>query len=209
MSGPRVRKTRDERREQILSCASKVFREHPYEQVSSGDLAAAAGVSRGLLNHYFGTKRELYLAVVGRMLESPGIHVPSYVAGASVRDRVAESVTMWLDLLERSSSTWLAVLDRASSGGDAEMRRLLEDAREGVIERLTEVIGLASAAADHPEIKGALGAFSGFAEAASREWLRHGRLSRPQIHQLLESALFNLIEVAIPQLLAPAAVTAP
>jgi len=51
----------DVRREQILTAAAKLFGERPYSAISTTELAEAAGVTRGLLHHYFGTKRDLYL----------------------------------------------------------------------------------------------------------------------------------------------------
>ncbi|HZY75057.1 MAG TPA: helix-turn-helix domain-containing protein, partial [Jatrophihabitantaceae bacterium] len=63
----------DERREQILDCAVRLFGERPYAAVSTTDIARAAGVARGLLNHYFGTKRDLYLEVVKAMVQMPDV----------------------------------------------------------------------------------------------------------------------------------------
>jgi AcrR family transcriptional regulator len=203
MSGQRIRKDYDERREQILNCARRLFQERSYEQVSTADLAAAAGVSRGLLNHYFGTKRELYLAAVERMLKAPSFHVPAYVAGASVRDRVAESVSAWLDLLEHNTETWLTVLERVSMGGDQVLADMLEESREQVVDRVTEVVGLSGQAAAHPEIRAALRGFAGFAEVVSREWLRQHRLTRDQARILLEGTLLQLVETLIPALVEP------
>jgi AcrR family transcriptional regulator len=47
----------DARREQILSVAIRLFGSKPYAEVSTTDVARDAGVARGLVNHYFGTKR--------------------------------------------------------------------------------------------------------------------------------------------------------
>ncbi|MBO2461057.1 MULTISPECIES: TetR/AcrR family transcriptional regulator [Actinomadura] len=199
----RVRKDRDERREQILVCARELFSERPYEEVSNTEIAAVAGVSRGLLNHYFGTKRELYLAVVERMLHIPPVPVPAYEPGASVRERVTESITGWLELLERNAGTWLVALDMAAgSAGDDDLARLVDAAREGAVDHITEVVGLSRLAAEHPEVRSALRGFSGMAEAATREWLRHGRLTRAQAHVLLEDTLMHLIEETVPKMTA-------
>ncbi|MWA04682.1 TetR family transcriptional regulator [Actinomadura sp. LD22] len=199
----RVRKDRDERREQILVCARELFSERPYEEVSNTEIAAVAGVSRGLLNHYFGTKRELYLAVVERMLDIPPVPVPAYEPGASVRERVTESITGWLELLERNAGTWLVALDMAAgTAGDDDLARLVDAAREGAVDHITEVVGLARLAAEHPEVRSALRGFSGMAEAATREWLRHGRLTRPQVHLLLEETLMHLIGETVPKMTA-------
>ncbi|WP_433136473.1 TetR/AcrR family transcriptional regulator [Actinomadura nitritigenes] len=199
----RVRKDRDERREQILVCARELFSERPYEEVSNTEIAAVAGVSRGLLNHYFGTKRELYLAVVERMLHIPPVPVPAYEPGASVRERVTESITGWLELLERNAGTWLVALDMAAgTAGDDDLARLVDAAREGAVDHITEVVGLSRLAAEHPEVRSALRGFSGMAEAATREWLRHGRLTRAQVHLLLEETIMHLIEETVPRMTA-------
>jgi AcrR family transcriptional regulator len=54
----------DERRAQILACARRLFSERHYDAVPTEEIAREAGVARGLLHHYFGTKRELFLSVV-------------------------------------------------------------------------------------------------------------------------------------------------
>jgi AcrR family transcriptional regulator len=64
---PRVARTRvrldnDARRAQLLELGAKIFSEKTYDEVSIDDLARAAGISKGLLYHYYPTKRDLYLA---------------------------------------------------------------------------------------------------------------------------------------------------
>ncbi|MBT2225713.1 TetR/AcrR family transcriptional regulator [Nonomuraea sp. NEAU-A123] len=188
----------DDRRQQILDRARTMFRERPYGEVSNTEIAAAAGVSRGLLNHYFGTKRELYLAAVAELLSVPPVPVPEYVEGASVRDRVCESVHGWLELLERNQETWLAAL---GTGGDPELERIVDAARERVVDHIIEVVGLGPVARSRPEVRGMLRGFSGMAEATSSEWLRRGRLTRHQVHVFLEEALVGLLVDIIPRVL--------
>src|SRR3981189_2802933 len=54
----------DARRAQLIEGATERLGQRPYEQVSVEDIADAAGVSRGLLYHYFPGKRSLYVAVI-------------------------------------------------------------------------------------------------------------------------------------------------
>ncbi|MFB4319534.1 TetR/AcrR family transcriptional regulator [Actinomadura sp. 21ATH] len=196
----RVRKEPDERRDQILACARALFSSRPYGTVSNTEIAAAAGVSRGLLNHYFGTKRELYLAAVTEMMSVPPIPVPSCAAGASVRERVGHSIDAWLELLDRNRETWIAALDMNSSGGDAELDAILEEARDRAVGHMTEVVGLTALSREHAEVRSAFRAYSGMAEATSREWLKQGRLTRAQVHLLLQEVLLNLVEEVVPRL---------
>lgn len=198
----RVRKGRDERREQILVCAGRLFSERPFQEISNTEIAAAAGVSRGLLNHYFGTKRELYLAVISRLMSVPPVPVPDYVAGASVRQRVTESITGWLELLERNPQTWLTAVELSGGGGDPQLDQILEKARERAVDQIIEVVGLGPQAQAHPEVRSALRGYSGMAETMTREWLKKQRLTRPQVHLFLEEILLHLIEEVIPALTA-------
>src|SRR3954452_11218080 len=85
----------DERREQILDCAVRLFGERPYSAVSTTEIAQQAGVARGLLNHYFGTKRDLYLEVVRQMVLMPDMF--SAVTSGSTEERVEQSVEWFLD----------------------------------------------------------------------------------------------------------------
>lgn len=62
MAGKQGERTRrrlstEERREQLLSVGARLFSESPYDEVWIEQVAEIAGVSRGLLYHYFPTKR--------------------------------------------------------------------------------------------------------------------------------------------------------
>jgi AcrR family transcriptional regulator len=52
----RQRLSPERRREQLLQIGARLFAEHPYEDVWIEEVAELAGVSRGLLYHYFPTK---------------------------------------------------------------------------------------------------------------------------------------------------------
>src|ERR1043166_5940608 len=58
----RIRLETDERRAQLLALARKAFSDRSYDEVSIDDLAREARISKGLLYHYFPTKRDLYVA---------------------------------------------------------------------------------------------------------------------------------------------------
>src|SRR3954471_3691509 len=94
----------DARREQILECAVRLFGERPYASVSTTDIAREAGVARGLLNHYFGTKRDLYLEVVREMVVLPELDDAAAVSGP-LRSRVQRSVDWFLDTVSVHAKT--------------------------------------------------------------------------------------------------------
>lgn len=45
----------------IINAALHIFAENDYKKASTEDIARLAGISKGLLFHYFGSKKELYL----------------------------------------------------------------------------------------------------------------------------------------------------
>lgn len=60
---------RGARKEQILDAAAKVFAEKGLASTKIGDLAAAAGVSQGLLYRYFSDREDVFAALVERSVE--------------------------------------------------------------------------------------------------------------------------------------------
>src|SRR4249920_2344031 len=66
-SAPRTRLELDERRVQLLEFGKHFFANHAYDDVSMDEVAAAAGVSKGLLFHYFKSKREFYVETIRAM----------------------------------------------------------------------------------------------------------------------------------------------
>ncbi len=57
------------RREAILSASYDLFGEKSYDKVSLSDIAARAGISKSLLQHYFTQKIEIVKTMLGELLE--------------------------------------------------------------------------------------------------------------------------------------------
>src|SRR5882724_4225849 len=60
------RKTKDERREDILDAAMTVFASDGLKGASTDEIARVAGISQPYVFRLFGTKKELFMAVVAR-----------------------------------------------------------------------------------------------------------------------------------------------
>ena len=189
----------EERRQQILDCARRLFSERPYSAVSTTDIAKEAGVARGLLNHYFGTKRELYLEVVRSLMRMPTNPVPLQAPGRGVDVVIAESVERWLQMLEHNRGTWLAAIGARGLGRDVEVEAILDEARERAVDRLIEALQTYEAATAPPELRATIRAYSGFAETASAEWLERGRLTREQLATLLVQGFLSIVKDVLPQ----------
>jgi AcrR family transcriptional regulator len=59
----------EESRHKIIEAALREFGEHGYDGASTNQICQAAGISKGLLYHYFKSKENLFLAVCSRCVE--------------------------------------------------------------------------------------------------------------------------------------------
>lgn len=172
-----------DRREQILGVARELFAAQPYAAVSTAQIADAAGVRRGLLNHYFGTKRELYLEVVRDMVRVPSPPVPEQLAGRALGEVWAEVLDNWLTMVDRNDGLWLAAMR------DPELAEILDAARDASIRNILRIAGAPATPRNL-----ALGRmFGATAETATVEWLARERLDRAEVTDLLNRALLILV----------------
>jgi AcrR family transcriptional regulator len=155
-ASPRSRLDHDQRRRQILDCAASLLAARPYGEVSMEDVAAAAGVTRGLLHHYFGTKRDLHLELMRDMLRAIPVPVPEFVRDATPEQRLAQSVDRWLDAIWRNRRMWLATLGGAGLGRDPEAERIWDRARDMSVDSMIGVLGLGPATLASDALRGAV-----------------------------------------------------
>ncbi|MEU6643337.1 TetR/AcrR family transcriptional regulator [Saccharomonospora sp. NPDC046836] len=197
-SAPRWRRLGpDQRKEQIFACAAELFGERPYADVSTSDIAARAGVARGLINHYFGTKRELYLTVVRRALTVPHFAVTRLPAGPQ-EERIDAAVDWFLDMVSKQGKMWLAAITPEGIGRDVEVERILDEADRESADRVLEAMGFEPGDPRWNEYNALVRAYGGMVKAAGREWLVRGALDRAQVHTLLSSVLRTLVTEVLP-----------
>lgn len=71
----------DDKRQKILAASIAEFAEHGYENASTNRIVVAAGISKGLLFHYFGSKKRLFLFVLGHIINILMAKMNTYSAG--------------------------------------------------------------------------------------------------------------------------------
>ncbi len=201
-AAPRWRRLEpDARREQILDCAVRLFGERPYAAVSTTEIAARAGVARGLLNHYFGTKRDLYLQVVRRLVTLPDA-ADVLPAGGTMASRAEGAVTWFLDAMTAYGPTFIAVTGAEGVGTDPQVEQILAEADDAAARKILVALQLpADLGAEHH--LAAIRAYGGMVKAAVREWLGRGSMTREQAQLLLTRALVGLVRDVLPELSPP------
>ncbi|MEU4562654.1 TetR/AcrR family transcriptional regulator [Actinoplanes sp. NPDC023936] len=187
----------DTRRGEILTVAVRLFGRRPYSDVSTTDVARAAGVARGLVNHYFGTKKDLYLEVVRVMLTVPAVALEQIPRDEPLEQRVDAIVNWFLDVVSRHSTSWLAAVNAGGMAGDAEVDAVIAEAIDVAADDVLDAVGLGDGASE--ALRGMARSYVGLAVFTGREWLQRGVLSREQVHALLATTLLNLVERVFPR----------
>lgn len=196
---PRFRRFEpDARREQLLEVAVRRFGERPYSAVSTREIAEEAGIARGLLNHYFGSKRDLYLEVVRRMLLLPDVTDAVPVTG-SLEARVRRAIDWFLDVVETHGKTFVAVT-AGHIGDDPDLERILFSADDVAARKVLEIVGMPTTGRHAERNRAAIRAFSGMVKNAIKEWIRAGTLTRKQVSFLLTETLVAVVRDLLPRL---------
>jgi len=189
---PRARLDVDERRAQLLALGLTMFSERSYDEVSIDDLARAAGVSKGLLYHYFPTKRDLYVAALGfaarRLVEET-----TTACGGPPEERVRLGLETYLHFVERHGKAYVALM-RGGIGSDPEVAAILEETRRTFAERILEDVPEEIVS---PLLKTALRGWIGFVEATSLEWVAHRRVERDALVAVASGVLFDALTRAV------------
>ncbi|MBV1947211.1 TetR/AcrR family transcriptional regulator [Streptomyces sp. BV129] len=195
--GERVRRrlSTEERREQLLAVGARLFSESPYDDVWIERVAEIAGVSRGLLYHYFPTKRDFFAAVVERESERM-LRMTAAVPGVPVREQLGAGLDAYLGYVETHAHGFRA-FHRADAAGDRAVRRVYQRALAAQERQI-----LAALAADpefgiafegSPQARLAVRGWLAFTTAVCLEWLREGEPDRDQVRELCARALLGAI----------------
>jgi AcrR family transcriptional regulator len=183
-TGRRIRLDADDRRDQILAAAQRLFAERPYSSVSTTDLAEAAGTTRTNLHYYFGTKRALYLEVLRLFGQLPALPEGGRVGEEELNRLFAR----WLDVLEENPQTIMTMIGTVTPGSDPEVEAVFREGLRAWEDRLIAVLEMR----DDPVNRALVRSFQGMVSAAIAEWLNGGNLTKAQVHRLLTRALITL-----------------
>src|SRR3954467_480470 len=134
MSGPRVRLSPGVRREQLLDLGVRLLAHRSLDELSIDLLAEEAGISRGLLYHYFGSKQAFHEAVVRHAADAltPQTTPPT---GGEPMERLLTSVTAYVDYVIDNHAGYVSLV-KAGAGGNESLRAIYEDARSALNGRI-------------------------------------------------------------------------
>jgi len=188
----RERLSTEERREQLTLLGSQLFTERSFDTISIDEIAERAGISEGLLYHYFPTKRDFYAAAVEcsiRDLHAATEPDPALAPG----QRLRASLDTYLRYVEENF-TGVAALLRAGIGADAQVGELVEGSRIAFAQRVLDALVDLGADVERPGTRVAVRGWVGYVEASTLEWVEHGGQPRDAFLELLSAVLFCAVE---------------
>jgi AcrR family transcriptional regulator len=190
----RVRLDNDQRRAQLLELARRVFSEQSYDEVSIDDLAREAKISKGLLYHYFPTKRDLYVAGLTEIANDLVAAITAVPEDAAPIERVRLGLDAYLGHVMEHSRSFISLM-RGGIGSDPEVALVVEGVRTRLFQRFLSGSPFAGMVAGDPKFELAVRGWIGFVEAASIDWCANPRLSRLELRELLTQILFEILRV--------------
>lgn len=182
----------DARRAQLLALGRDLFGQRPYDEIPIEEIASRAGISKGLLYHYFGSKRGFYVATVqeaasallAATLEDPSRPPP---------ERARRSMETYLDFVSENAPAFKALLG-SGIGTDAEVAAVVDGVRAEFVKRLLTNLGLGEQ--KRPVFELAARSWIGLVEAASLAWLERGAVEREKLLAFLLDMLTHVVLTA-------------
>jgi AcrR family transcriptional regulator len=177
----RVRLSVDDRRQQLLELGLRAFTDRPYDEVAIDEIARQAGISRGLLFHYFPTKHGYYVAVLrvaADLLMAETVAAAEASANRSPAEQLAAGLDAYFRFVEERGATYATLL-RAGVGSDTVVQELVEATRGRFVETIRG--HLAPLAGDARLVRAGLRGWIGLVEALALDWHDHRDLRRDEL----------------------------
>ncbi|MEX1164378.1 MAG: TetR/AcrR family transcriptional regulator [Nitriliruptor sp.] len=138
MTGARLSRTA--RREQLVVLGHELIADSSFDAVSVDDVASAAGISRGLLFHYFPTKRDFQVAVAERAGDEL-LAATATDATATPLEQLRAGVEQLIDHVAPRRDAYISLV-RGAASGEPELRAVGDRTRAVLADRVVEGLGL-------------------------------------------------------------------
>ena len=178
------RLTVEERREQLLELGLRLFGSRPYDEISIEEIAQLAGMSKGLLYHYFPSKRDFYVACLRaasaqlRRQIRPDPTLPP-------AEQVRTSLAAYLDHV-RSNLAKIQAFVRGGIGSDPEVMEVTEGTRRAIWQFMLAGMG---ASEDEHLLRFSVRSWVRFVEVIALEWAESDAVAREAVIDVCLSVL--------------------
>lgn len=187
MQVARTRLQVDVRRQQLLELGLELFGNQTYDELSIDEIAKRADISKGLLYHYFPSKRAFYVASVReaarQLLDETAIEQEDSGPALNAEDLRA-GLRPFLRYVARRRLVFCFLLG-GGIGTDPEVAEVIESTRQAVVDRMLSRLSRFGAQPDDPATRMRLRGWLGFLEATSLDWAKNQELDAEAFLDLL------------------------
>lgn len=187
----RTRLSTEQRREQLLAIGVELFARQPYDEVLVEEVAQIADVSRGLMYHYFPTKRDFFLEVV-RTERDRLLRASEPDAALPVIDRLTTGLDVYLDFARTNPDAY-RVVHRAANAADQEIRKIREVSLVTNRDRILGALGTIVPIDD--TVRLAVRGWLNFVMATVLDWLDNPAVPQSAVRALCIRTLFAAVNV--------------
>jgi len=193
--GGRTRLSPEQRRSQLLDLGVRLLATRSLDELSIDLLAEEAGISRGLLYHYFGNKHAFHEAVVRRAADDLIAQTAPPVDGEPL-ERLLISVTAYLDYVEANYEGYLSLVKGAAGGNDT-LREIYEEARSALTDRVFREDAQGQIIPDTPASRLVVRGWSAMTEELVLTWVREpAGVTREELLLIMAASLPALVDAA-------------
>jgi AcrR family transcriptional regulator len=187
----RSRLSPEERRAQLIAIGLELLRNRPLHDLSVDELAAAAGISKALVFHYFGSKPELLQAIAAAAAEE-FIAVTEPDPTLPLEDQLEQSMAAFVRYVADNQVGYVMLVRGPGSADDA-MRDLFEQTRSRVVDRIISKLGPLDP--EPPGFRLVVRGWVAFAEEVTTTWVADPAVGEAELLRLLRDSLTRLGEL--------------
>ncbi len=176
-----------------MEIGAKLFAERPFNDVWIEEVAKEAGVSRGLVYHYFPNKRDFFSAIVGHGLRNafeisaPDPSVPP--------DRwLLDGIDKLFTLAEENSNAFRAIYT-SRHVLDEEVREAINDGRDLQVVRICEILTPGEEPTE--TMRTSIMAWSAMLDELLLDWLDGNETDREKLVKISAGSLAGTIVTAL------------
>ena len=191
---PRVRMSREDRRAQLIALGVEMLSNQTLDDLSVDDIAAAAGISRGLLFHYFASKSDFQLEVV-RATAGQLLDVTAVDDSVPISAELDVSIGSYVDYVTANQSSYISLV-RGAASADPSMQAVFDETRLVLAGRVIERWRKFGGPEPGPLFELAVRGWVAFTEEAAIVWLTDYKatVSREELLGLLRETLLRILK---------------
>jgi AcrR family transcriptional regulator len=189
----RTRLSTERRREQLLTIGAGLFANRPYDEVWIEEVAEIAQVSRGLLYHYFPTKKDFFAEIV-RAQRDQLLEMSAPDPSLPVREQLRAGLDVYLEFA-RTHPDGYRIVHRAAGLADPEIREIREAGMAANQERILAALAELTTITEATRL--AVHGWLMFVSTVILDWLDHQTVTQDELRALCVRALFAAVDVEV------------